>query len=151
MDVPTNKKHNGSIKTLMLIIAAAVVTAFGGFSVGRVGGTFDKIDDLSAWKNGAEIRLAADEKTANQVVTALQVLADHGSELSAIRNDVSQLRGVVEATRNELLDTIRFAAGDRFRLADWEREKELIEMRFETMASRLLDINTKLDQIIASK
>ena len=63
------------------------------------------------------------------VNTALQVLADHGSELDGIRNEDARIRGVLDALRSTLNQRTR----ERFYKSDGDR----LSMRIDKLEARV--------------
>ena len=92
---------------------------------------------LLVWRASVEARLTAHAQGDKDASMALQVLADHGSELALIRQQVENVRGEVTATRTEVLTVLERMTEDRFRGVDWDREKELLDMRFQLIEDRL--------------
>jgi hypothetical protein len=128
----TNGKHR-TMATIATTLVAAGIVALIAWAV-----------DIAGWRGGVDAALIQEEQTARNVNTALQVLGDHGSELSLVRHQIENLRGEMSATRTEILGHLDRMSGDRFRGEDWRREHALINMRFQRLEERMDEVLERL-------
>lgn len=141
---------NGGAKiarNAILLAVGALITAGGSFTVGRLTNIVDKVEDLAEWRSGAQVIISQRDNVERDVSTALGVLGNHGDELHLLRQAISEVRGVVEATRTELLEVVRAATGDRFRASDWERESETITLHFRAIDAKLDALERRINTL----
>jgi hypothetical protein len=86
--------------------------------------------DEDQWSRGSIL-----ERHAQTIIVAilLALLLWAGATLLTIRDDVTTLKVQVATLQGEL----RSAGDDRFRGADWRREREIIEQRFTRIETLL--------------
>lgn len=65
--------------------------------------------------------------------TSLQVLADHGTELAGLRNELAAQRGVTNSMRDEMAER----TADRFTGRDGDRLARSVEQALESMTVRV--------------
>ena len=131
---------SSTVVTRLGAVAATVVAA-------AIVGGFAYIVENESWKGAAATQLNGSELLKADVSTSLAVLGDHGTELQLIRVQIEGVRGQLAATRLELLESIKVASGDRFRSTDWEREEEVLVLKFDTLRQRLKNLESAVAAI----
>jgi hypothetical protein len=125
------------IGKISLLVIAACLTLGGGavtFVVKEVWAT-------STWKMVAARQL--DEQSE-----VVRVLQDHSHALTNMATSLDAVRNDVSLTKGELLAAIKQLRADHVRVADWQADKVKITERFDTLESRLAQIQKSVDSLI---
>lgn len=112
----------------------------------------------AGWRGQVEEKISHNASVESDARMALQVAAQHGEEMKLLAAQMENLRGEVSTTRSEMLEALRIATADRFKMGDWEREEEILNLKFasieegwETCSTSLIRIEEKLDQYLKER
>lgn len=94
--------------SIAFIIQVIALVGAGGIAAVEVGRMIQRLESIDV----VQLR--------NQTATALQVLADHGTEIELVRQEQFRLRGNIDAMRNEMLDRTK----NRFDTRDADKMEE---------------------------
>jgi hypothetical protein len=76
-------------------------------------------------------------KLEREMTTSLTVLADHGSELKAVRDEQFRVRGMMDDMRVQFQSELTTRTADRFYKTDWTSSKLWIDEKFGNVQLRL--------------
>lgn len=140
------------------ITTKVVVGVLGGLILAGITGlTVNAVKD-AAWKARAEKIHEEDKSAATDAKIALQVVEQHGSEfvevrstigrmddrLLAVATSIDNLRTSMNDRFAEVLGRIDEKANDRFRASEWARERELLDLQFEKVASEIEKLRVEI-------